>query len=76
MKLIENLFDRIAMYPRAERETISRLFGQKGGSTPSFHVLGLRLFRFVADATEALIPIAAANIAALDLGLPHGYHDD
>ena len=76
MQLIEVLFDRIAVYGRPHRERISRLYGKKGGSTPSYHVLALRLFRFVADATEALIPIVRTNASAIDLGRPYSTSAD
>jgi hypothetical protein len=70
-RLIEMLFDTIATYPKADRETISRLYGQKGGSTPNFRVLAKMLFSFIADGTEALIPIAVANAGTIVLGQPH-----
>jgi hypothetical protein len=70
-RLIEVLFDTIATYPKADREKISRLYGQKGGSTPNFRILAKKLFTFIADGTEALFPIAVANAGAIALGEPH-----
>ena len=75
-RVIEVLFDRIPEYGRTDRERISSLYGKKGGSTPSYHVLTLRLFRFVAAATEALIPIVHTNASGIDLGRPHSTSAD
>lgn len=62
-RIIEVLFDMISDFDKPNREKISRLFGQKGGSTPDFNVLAIRLLRFVAEGTEALIPIAKQHIS-------------
>jgi hypothetical protein len=70
-RLLEVLFDNITQYPKEDREKISRLFGQKGGSTPNFQVLAGRIFRFVARATPLLTKVAQANLQSIDIGRPH-----
>ena len=70
-RLIEVLFDDIAKYQKSDREKIAEFFGRKGGSTPSFQVIGSRLFEFLGAGTEILIDIAKANLANIDLGPPH-----
>lgn len=70
-RLLELLFDNITQYPKEDREKISKLFGKKGGSTPSFQVLASRIFSFVAEATPLLMEIAQANLQSIDIGRPH-----
>ena len=73
-KLIEVLFDLIPDFEKGDRETISRLFGKKGGSTPDFKRLGERLLDFVIAGTEQLIKIADTNFANIELGEPFKNH--
>jgi hypothetical protein len=69
--LIEVLFDLIPRFKRQDREAISGLFGQKGGSTPDFKRLGERLLRFIIVGTEQLTKIAEVNLTTIELGEPH-----
>jgi hypothetical protein len=69
--LLERVFDRIGELDlKEDQETVSRLFARKGGSTPSFQRLALRLLEFMRESLTVLIPIAAANLATLELGTP------
>ncbi len=69
--MIELLFDGIAQYDKSDREKIAELFGKKGGSTPSFQIIGNRLLEFVDKGTQILIDIAKTNVANIDLGAPY-----
>lgn len=70
--LIERVFNNIGNVKRKDdRERIANLFGQKGGSTPSFQIIAKRLFHFVAESTELLCDIAKNNLKNIDLGRPH-----
>lgn len=75
-RLIEILFDTIPQFEKSDREQISRLFGQKGGSTPDFATVGSRLLRLIAHGTEQLTQIANANLATIELGRPHSTSDE
>lgn len=69
--LIERIFDNIGNIPdRRDREKVAGLFGEKGGSTPSFQVIGKNLFEFVMDVTGMLDEVARHNLAEIDLGRP------
>ena len=75
-RLIEVLFDLIPKFEKQDRESISRLFGKKGGSTPDFKRLGERLVNFIIIGTEQLIKIAETNFANIELGAPHKTTDE
>jgi hypothetical protein len=69
--LIERIFDNIGNIENKEdRKMIARIFGEKGGSTPTFQVLIKNLFSFVAEGTEMLCGIAKDNLHNIDLGKP------
>jgi hypothetical protein len=70
-RLIEVLFDNIADLQPTDREKVAELFGKKGGSTPSFQIIGNRLMEFVLLGSEILKDVANSNMADVDLGSPH-----
>lgn len=71
-RLIETLFDKIADLPtKADRESVASLYSQKGGSTPTFQLIALRLFRLIAEGTDELAKIAATDPSRVDLGMPY-----
>lgn len=70
--LIERIFDNIGNLDKKEnRERVARIYGQKGGSTPTFQVLAKNLFYFTAEGTRTLCEIAKKNLQNIDLGRPH-----
>jgi hypothetical protein len=75
-RLIEVLFDMVPLFEKPDREHISRLFGQKGGSTPDFATVAGRLLRMISEGTEQLTSIAEANLTTIDLGRPHSTSDE
>lgn len=74
-RLIEMIFYNIGnISDRRDREKVAALFGQKGGSAPTFQVIARNLFELVGEGTEILNEIAKENLSTLDLGKPfkHG----
>ena len=70
--LIERIFNNIGNIPsREDREKVAEVFGEKGGSTPTFQIVAERLLHFVASGTNHLCDIASANLQDIDLGRPH-----
>ena len=70
--LIERIFNNIGSVSRREdRERIARVFAKKGGSTPSYEILGKRLLDFVAEGSNRLAECAEVDLARVDLGKPH-----
>lgn len=69
--LIERIFNNIGNIPKIQdRERIANIFAQKGGSTPSFQIIAIRLFHFIAESTQMLCDIVPDNINNIDLGKP------
>ena len=69
--LIERIFDNIGKVENKEdRRRIADIFGEKGGSTPTFQILAKNLFEFIAESTSILCEIARDNLANIDLGKP------
>lgn len=70
--LIEGIFNNIGnVSSREDRERIARVFAKKGGSTPSYEILGKRLLDFVAAGSGHLAQCVESNLACVDLGKPH-----
>ena len=75
--LIERIFDNIGkVEKREDRRRIADLFGEKGGTTPTFQILAKNLFEFIVDNTELLCEIAQANLENIDLGKPFKTSED
>ena len=69
--LIEKIFDNIGnIEDKEDREKVARIYGQKGGSTPTFQIIARNLFNFVAKGTNMLCNIAKENLSNIDLGKP------
>ena len=69
--LIERIFDNIGnIADLRDRERVAGLFGEKGGSTPSFQIIAKNLLEFVGDATRMLDEVARNNLAVIDIGGP------
>lgn len=70
--LIERIFNNIGnINDKKDREKVASIYGQVGGSTPTFHVIASRLFEFVAISTELLNNIAKKNLQNINLWNPH-----
>jgi hypothetical protein len=69
--LIERIFNNIGNIPKIQdRERIANIFAQKGGSTPTFQIIAIRLFHFIAESTQMLCDIVPDNISNIDIGKP------
>lgn len=70
--LIERIFNNIGnIGDRQDREKVASIFGQVGGSTPTFQIIATKLFELVELETELLDNIAKANLQTINLGQPH-----
>jgi hypothetical protein len=70
-RLIEILFNNIGKIEKKdERKQVAGIFGDVGGSTPTFQILAYNLFEFVMLATDLLFDIAQKNLSNIDLGKP------
>lgn len=70
--LIERIFNNIGnISDKQDREKIASIYGQVGGSTPTFQIIATKLFELVELATELLDNIAKANLQTINLGKPH-----
>jgi hypothetical protein len=69
--LTERLFDNIPNIEDPEdRKKIAELIGKKGGSTPSFEIVGRNLLGLVAKGTAILSDLAQKNLRDIDIGKP------
>lgn len=70
--LIERIFNNIGNIPdKQDREKVASIYGQVGGSTPTFQIIATKLFEFVDLGTELLNTIAGANLQNINLGKPY-----
>jgi hypothetical protein len=70
--LLRMLFEEIASIERADvRERVARLYGEIGGSTPSFQEIARRLLEFIGRGTLLLQEVARERVGTIDLGTPH-----
>lgn len=70
--LIERIFNNIGnINDKQDREKVASIFGQVGGSTPTFQIIATKLFELVESETELLDNIARANLQTINLGQPH-----
>jgi len=75
--LIERVFDNIGNIENKEdRKKVADIFGEKGGSTPTFQILAKNLLTFVAEGASILCDIAKNNLSNIDLGRPHKTSDE
>lgn len=69
--LLTRLLDHIgAIETKEDRETILRLVGQYGTTTPTFQIVGERILEFVKSATNIVHEITRENIGKVNLGKP------
>ena len=69
--LLERIFNNIGnIESKADREKVASIFGEVGGSTPSFQIIAQRLFEFIAFGTELLNNIIKDNLNKIDIGSP------
>lgn len=69
--LLERIFDNIGnIKNKGDREKVAELYGEKGGSTPSFQIVAKNLLHFVAEGTTLLCSIAKDNLSNINLGKP------
>ena len=74
---IERLFDNISnMEDPKDRKIVAELFGKKGGSTPSFEIVGRNLLSLVAKGTAILNDLAQKNLRDIDIGRPFMTSDE
>ena len=70
--LLDRLLNHIGeIKNKSDRETILRLVGQYGTTTPSFQVVGDSLLAFIANGTSILQIITKQHIPLVNLGNPH-----
>ena len=69
--LIERIFDNLPnIENREDREKVARVYGKKGGSTPTFQILAKYLYTFIGKGTHILKEIAELNLEKIDIGEP------
>jgi len=70
--LIEKIFNNIGnVENKNDREKIASIYGQKGGTTPTFQVIAKRLFHFISESTNLLCDIVQNNLKNINLGNPY-----
>lgn len=70
--MIERIFNNIGnIGDKQDREKVASIFGQVGGSTPTFQIIATKLFELVELETELIDNIAKANLQTINLGQPH-----
>lgn len=69
--LLTRLLDHIGeIEDRGDRETVLRLVGQYGTTTPTFQVIGERVLRFVKDGSNIVSKITMEHLDQVNLGNP------
>lgn len=69
--LLEHLFKGIdCLENREDREAVASLFAKKGGSTPSYEIVGRRLLTLVARGTTLTNEFVKENLERVRLGEP------
>lgn len=66
--LLQTMFNRIGEVPEPEvRARIGKLYGDMGGATPTFQVVGRQLLTFALNGTRTLIDIAKLRLDDIEL---------
>ncbi len=70
-RYLEVTFNHIDQIERqADREKVSNVWQQVGGSTPAYFVIGHRLIRLISDSSKTIKEIVTQNPTLLNLGQP------
>lgn len=70
--LIERIFNNIGnITDKQDREKVAAIYGQVGGSTPTFQIVATRLFELAELEAELLNNIAKTNLHVINLGKPN-----